>query len=141
MATLLYLATQMKQNNAFAKAQIYQARADATQYVSAEFGNASINAKLLGENFQTDPQKWEQLTLEEKMRMRRLAFAWDVHIDNVLKQSEPGMMDYVDIETSGGSDDLLRMVYFFHRETNQPIRTRTLRLIRERGIDADSQEL
>ena len=137
LITLVYLAVQVKQNNAYAKAQIYQARADAAHYMLAEFNDTSIIMKLLGENFEPVPDGWDKLTLEEKYVFRKLAWANDTHIDNVLKQQELGLIDDPASEISGSTDDLLRMIYFVGTQTNQKIRPRTLRHIEERGIDKE----
>ena len=140
LITLVYLAIQVKQNNAYNKAQMYQARADAAQYLAAEFSDPSITMKLLGENFEPDPGGWEKLTLQEKYQSRQFAWANDTHLDNVLKQRELGLIDDLHAEISDDTDNLLRMIYFVSKQTNQKIRPRTLRQIKARGIDREFQQ-
>ena len=96
IASLLYLATQVRQSNRMAKAQSYQARSDATRelmFRMAEDDYLRIERKLLDANWPDDLSAISQLDPMEKAKFTRLEDARKFHLDNVFFQYEQGLVD------------------------------------------------
>lgn len=102
LATLIYLAAQIKHSQKFAMAQAYQARTEiAFQQALAQ--DPVILAKLQPENskglggYAFDPARLEDLTHAERVRVGQVTLAGITAIDNVLYQQELGLIprDYV----------------------------------------------
>ena len=138
LITLVYLAVQIRQNTdslsenrKFAKAQIYQARADAVNYMNAEFNDPEVMAKLLGSDG-IDFEKIAELTAEEALVLRNFAHALDTHCDNVLRQRQLGLVDASDEDLS--TDSTLSFLYEVSRRVNLELRPSTRQMIFEKGI-------
>jgi len=139
LITLVYLAMQIKQNTSsleenrkYAKAQMYQARANAVNYMSAEFSDPEVWAKLVGDDG-IDFEKIQELTTVEQMKIRQFAQALDTHCDNVYQQRELGLLDVSDADLN--ADDTLRIIHEISLHTHLKLRPSTAQAINERGIN------
>lgn len=140
LITLVYLAIQIRQNTnslsenrKYAKAQMYQARADAVNYMMAEFNDPKIMARLVGpEGF--DYNKIGELAPEEALVLRNFAQAIDTHSDNIAQQRSLGLVEATDEDLN--ADFTLRFLYEISRRLDLDLRPATKRLIAERGIDS-----
>lgn len=138
LVTLVYLAVQIRQNTdslaesrKYAKAQMYQARADAVNYMMAEFADPKVLAKLSGADG-IDFDKIGELTLEEQSILGSFARAIDTHSDNIFNQRLLGLIDATDDDLQ--ADDTLGFLYEISRRLNVPLRRSTRQAMAERGI-------
>jgi hypothetical protein len=140
LITLVYLAVQIRQNTdslaenrKYAKAQMYQARADAVNYMTAELNDPTVMAKLVGTDG-IDFDKIGELTTEEALILRNFAQALDTHCDNIFQQRLLGLLDATDDDLM--TEETLRFVYEISRRVNIELRPSTTQAIVERGIDS-----
>jgi len=140
LVTLVYLAIQIRQNTdslaenrKYAKAHMYQARADAVNYMMAEFNDPNVMSKLIGSDGM-DFDKIDELTQDEALILRNFAQAVDTHSDNIHHQKSLGLIDAADEDLN--AEDTLRFLYEVSRRVNLGLRPSTMREIRERGIDS-----
>lgn len=95
VASLIYLAVQIRQNTAATRAQIHQARSDQAQDAlmfvagSAEF--ASLLAKLDVDGA-PDPNRLEELSNEERIRFRFYCGAVLQRLENMYYQYQKGFL-------------------------------------------------
>ena len=102
VATLLYLAIQIRQNSKITEAQMFQAR---TQMSEERYGQiadsiylAGIYSKLDTDRSRLDPSRVDQLTPEELLRLRLSEQRWLRGLDNVFHQHSLGFLpdDFLD---------------------------------------------
>lgn len=104
LATLVYLAVQLRQNTIsmneskkLALAQTYQMRADALQMMLVTAADSKhigpIIAKLAAVGYPDNIRSLEQLTPEERGRFRLWQIAQQTHWDNMFFQYQQGFID------------------------------------------------
>ncbi len=104
MATLVYLAAQIRQNTRsmddgkrLALAQTYQMRADALQSMLVEAANSEhigpILVKLTERGYPEDVGALDTLDTEERGRFRQWQIAQQTHWDNLFFQYQQGFLD------------------------------------------------
>jgi len=104
LATLIYLAVQIRQNTIsmneskkLALAQTYQMRSDALQMMLVHAADSEhigpIITKLTGFGYPEDVGALEQLTQEERGRFRQWQIAQQTHWDNMYFQYQQGFID------------------------------------------------
>lgn len=104
LATLVYLAVQLRQNTIsmneskkLALAQTYQMRADALQMMLVRAADSEyigpIIAKLAAVGYPDNIRSLEQLTPEERGRFRMWQIAQQTHWDNMFFQYQQGFID------------------------------------------------
>lgn len=104
MATLIYLAVQIKQNTRsmnenkrLALAQTYQMRADALQHMLVQAACSDtvgpLIVKLTQLGYPTDVTALEKITPEERGRFRQWQIAQQTHWDNMFYQYQQGFLD------------------------------------------------
>lgn len=104
IATLAYLATQIRQNTRsmeegkrLALAQTYQMRADALQTMLVQAANSEhvgpILVKLTGLGYPESVDAIDQLSAEERGRFRQWQIAQQTHWDNLFYQYQQGFLD------------------------------------------------
>ena len=104
IATLAYLATQIRQNTRsmedgkrLALAQTYQMRADALQSMMVDAANSehvgSILVKLTGLGYPENVSALAALDEEERGRFRQWQIAQQTHWDNLFYQYQQGFLD------------------------------------------------
>ena len=104
VATLIYLSVQIRQNTrsmaegkTLALAQTYQMRADALQDMMVRAADsqhvAPIIIKLTEAGYPEDITGLDQLTVEERGRLRQWQIAQRTHWDNMFYQYQQGFLD------------------------------------------------
>ncbi len=104
MATLIYLAVQIKQNTRsmnesrkLALAQTYQMRADALQQMLVQAATSTtvgpLLVKLTSLGYPTDLTSLERITPEERGIFKQWQIAQKTHWDNMFYQYQQGFLD------------------------------------------------
>ena len=104
MATLIYLAVQIKQNThsmnesrKLALAQTYQMRADALQSMLVQSAASTtigpLLVKLTSLGYPTDPGALERISREERGVFKQWQIAQKTHWDNMYYQYQQGFLD------------------------------------------------
>ena len=104
LATLIYLAVQIRQNTIsmneskkLALAQTYQMRSDALQMMLVHAADSEyigpIITKLTGVGYPEDVSSLDHLTHEERGRLRQWQIAQQTHWDNMYFQYQQGFID------------------------------------------------
>jgi len=104
LATLIYLAVQIRQNTIsmneskkLALAQTYQMRSDALQMMLVHAADSEhigpIITKLTGFGYPEDIGSLDRLTQEERGRFRQWQIAQQTHWDNMFFQYQQGFID------------------------------------------------
>ena len=96
VATLVYLAIQVRQNTGATKAQIYQARSDSSQQwqlvVAASEELSEIFVKI-SEGLRVNAAELDRLTVVERQRFLLLQGALLMRFDNMFYQYQSGLLD------------------------------------------------
>ncbi len=96
VATLAYLAIQVRQNTGMMRAQIYQARSDAGQRYQLFVAGSEEMSEILeriSDDQRLDPAKLGTLTPVERRRLRFLQTAHQQRLGNVFFQYQNGLLD------------------------------------------------
>jgi hypothetical protein len=145
LATLIYLATQIRQNNRsmednkkFALAQVYQSRAALTMQLQNHWDPETIaKVSLYGDDNKLglDPMKVDQLTEAERLRLTPFLFGNLTILDNVCYQYELGLLP--DDVRSGAVGFTLQTAYSTMQKLGVPITPRVRRAIDEYQLSRD----
>jgi hypothetical protein len=144
LATLIYLATQIKQSQKFAMAQAFQGRTDLSVQLGGHFLqlDSDVLAKLTPANVESglflDATKIDDLTKEEQSRLRVAVYGLVSVSDNSLYQIELGLIPGAHLESVAASQTLDYLGPFCRR-LGVPLTPRIERALAQQGHTASDR--